>query len=146
MNEATAQVEKRIHAPAPKVWAALTKPASLKKFFFGADVETDWAIGGPIRMKGEFRGKKYEDKGSVIEVEPLRTLSFSHWSPTSGTKDAPENYHVVSFELEPYGNETQVTITQSNLIGGATASDIEHRAEYEKNWTGVLEGLAQLFP
>ena len=58
--------------------------------------------------------------------------------PTSGSGP--------SFELTPYGNETQVTITQSNLIGGATASDIEHRAEYEKNWTGVLEGLAQLFP
>lgn len=145
MNETTAQVEKTIHASDHKVWAALTTPVTLKKFFFGADVETDWEVGSPILMKGEFKGKKYEDKGGVIALEPRRLLSFSHWSAMSGSKDAPENYHVVTFRLAPHGKDTQVTLTQSNLIGGATASDIEHRAEYEKNWTSVLDGLAKLF-
>jgi len=27
-----------------------------------------------------------------------------------------------------------------------TAADIDHRAEYEKNWSSVLEGLAKIFP
>lgn len=145
MNETTAQVEKTIPASDHKVWAALTTPVTLKKFFFGADVESDWEVGHPILMKGEFKGKKYADKGSIIAVEPRRRLSFSHWSAMSGKADAPENYHVVSFQLSPQGRHTQVTLTQSNLIGGATAADIQHRAEYEKNWTSVLDGLAKLF-
>lgn len=146
MNELTAKVDKAIHASSSEVWKAITTPATLKKFFFGADVETDWMIGSPIRMKGEFKGKKYEDKGDILVVEPQQRLSFSHWSAMSGQADAPENYHVVTFNLASEGEETRVTLTQANLTGGATPSDIAHRAEYEKNWSTVLDGLAKLFP
>lgn len=146
MNELTAQVNKTIQASAIQVWNAITTPATLKKFFFGADIETDWSIGSPIRMKGEFKAKKYEDKGEILAVEPQQRLSFSHWSAVSGQADAPDNYHIVTFDLTPEGKETKVTLSQSNLIGGATPSDVAHRAEYEKNWTIVLDGLAKLFP
>jgi uncharacterized protein YndB with AHSA1/START domain len=146
MQELTAQVEKTIHASPPEVWGALTTPAKLKKFFFGSDVETDWKMGSPISMKGEFKGKKYEDKGKVLAVEPQQRLSFSHWSAMSGHADTPENYHVVTFDLAPAGKQTKVTLSQANLTGGVTPSDIAHRAEYEKNWSTVLDGLGKLFP
>lgn len=145
-NELTAQVKKTIHTTAPEVWEALTTPASLKKFFFGADVETDWKIGSPISMKGEFKGKPYEDKGEVLAVDAQQLLSFSHWSAMSGQVDAPENYHVVTFKIAPEGQKTKVTLSQANLTGGVRPSDLAHRAEYEKNWRGVLDGLAKLFP
>lgn len=65
----------------------------------------------------------------------------------SGQADTPENYHVVTFELVPDDGEgTNVILTQANLAGGATAADIDHRAEYKKNWSSVLEGLAKIFP
>lgn len=64
--ELTARVERVIHASAARIRVALTTPACLKQFFFGADVVTDWKIGSPIRMKGEFNGKSYEDKGEII--------------------------------------------------------------------------------
>jgi uncharacterized protein YndB with AHSA1/START domain len=145
MNNISAQVEKTVHAAPSEVWAAITTPAKLKRFFFGADVETEWKIGGPIRFKGEFKGKKYEDKGAIIAVEPQKRLSFSHWSPMSGQADLPENYHVVTFNLASEGKETKVTLSQANLIGDVTPSDVAHRAEYEKNWSTVLDGLAKLF-
>jgi hypothetical protein len=63
----------------------------------------------------------------------------------SGQVDAPENYHIVTFSLAPEGKETKVTLTQANLMGGVTPSDVAHRAEYEKNWSTVLGGLAKLF-
>ncbi len=146
MNELTAQVDKTIHASTSEVWNAITTPKTLKKFFFGSDVETDWRIGSPILMKGEFKGKKYEDKGEVLAVEPQQRLSFSHWSAMSGQADAPENYHVVTFKLASEGKETKVTLSQANLTGGTTPADLAHRAEYEKNWSTVLDGLAKLFP
>jgi uncharacterized protein YndB with AHSA1/START domain len=145
MKNLSAHVEKTVHASAAEVWAAITTPAKLKKFFFGADVKTDWKIGRPIRFKGEFKGKKYEDKGDILAVEPQKHLSFSHWSAMSGQADVPENYHVVTFNLVPKGKETTVTLSQANLIGGVTPSDVARRAEYEKNWLTVLDGLAKLF-
>jgi uncharacterized protein YndB with AHSA1/START domain len=145
MTELTAQVEQDVHASPSQVWQALTTPATLKKFFFGADVQTDWRVGSPIRMTGDLKGKKYEDKGEVLAVEPRQRLSFSHWSAMSGRVDAPENYHVVTFNLTPRGAETRVVLTQANLTGGATPSDVAQRAEYERNWSTVLSGLAGLF-
>jgi len=144
MSEVTAQVSKVVAAAPAAVWKALTTPASLKKFFFNADVESDWCVGHPIHMKGEFQGKRFHDKGAIIAVEPQKRLSFSHWSPLSGVADAPENYHVVNFDLAPRGNDTVVTLTQSNLIGGAKPADREHRSDYEKNWQRVLDGLASV--
>jgi uncharacterized protein YndB with AHSA1/START domain len=145
MTELTAQVEEDIHASPAQVWEAITTPGTLKKFFFGADVQADWRVGSQIRMTGEFKGKKYEDKGEVLAVEPRQRLSFSHWSALSGRADAPENYHIVSFELVPTGAHTRVVLTQANLTGGTTPSDVTRRAEYEKNWSKVLSGLAKLF-
>jgi uncharacterized protein YndB with AHSA1/START domain len=144
--EPTAGVERVVHASAAKIWMALTSQASLKQFFFGAEVLTDWKVGSPIRMKGEFNGKPYEDKGEIIAFEPQTRLSFSHWSAMSGAADTPENYHIVSFDLAPDGEGTKVILTQANLVGGVTAADMAHRAEYEKNWSSVLDGLEKIFP
>ena len=52
-TEPTAQVDKMMSSSAPAIWTALTTPSTLKQFFFGADVVTDWKAGSPIRMKGE---------------------------------------------------------------------------------------------
>jgi uncharacterized protein YndB with AHSA1/START domain len=145
MDQVTAQVERTIDATPAEVWDALTQPEKLKQFFFGADVDSDFEVGSPIRMSGEFNGKPYQDKGEILAANPQHELRFSHWSAMSGEPDAPENYHVVTFTLAPHGKHTNVTLSQSNLKGGAKRSDVEHRAEYEKNWTKVLEGLAGLF-
>jgi hypothetical protein len=63
----------------------------------------------------------------------------------SGRADAPENYHVVTFNLIPGAAATRVVLTQANLVGGTTPSDVAQRAEYERNWSTVLSGLARLF-
>ena len=144
MNQSTAEASTRTDASPDAVWKALTTPHELKKFFFGATVESDWKVGSPIRMKGEYDGKSYEDKGEILTFEPGKRLSFSHWSPLSGTPDTPDNYHTVTFELKPEGNGTQVTIIQANLNGQVKPSDIEHKAEYEKNWRAVLDGLKKV--
>jgi len=142
-SQTTAQVHQLIGASAPAIWTALTTPAALKQFFFDADVVSDWKVGSPIRIQGEFEGRTYEDKGRIVTFDPPRQLSFSHWSALSGEDDAPENYRLVTFDLEPSGAATTVTLSQANLVGGVTASDIEQRAAYEKKWASVLEGLAK---
>lgn len=141
MTEPTAQVSKVIDATADEIWRALTTPKIMKSYFLGADISSDFQVGSPITFRGQFKGKSYEDKGSIQTVEPGRRLSFSHYSPLAGLADDPENYHTVAFDLAPVKGGTRVTLTQANLLGGVKPSDLEHRAEYEKNWMSVLEGL-----
>lgn len=142
MTQPTAQVSKTIAAPANDVWEALTKPHIIKTYMFGADVQSDWKVGSPIRIEGEYNGKAYQDKGEIRSFEPGRRLSYTHWSQQSGDPDTPDNYHVVTYELEPAGDgKTRVTLTQSNLNGEVKDSDLKMRPEFEKTWASILDGL-----
>jgi uncharacterized protein YndB with AHSA1/START domain len=89
-----------IDASPGEVWTALTDPEQIEKYMFGSQVETDWQPGSPIVWKGEYDGKKYEDKGEIVEIEQARRLKVTHFSPLSGEEDIPENYHTVLYELE----------------------------------------------
>ena len=126
---ATAQVSRTIPAGPGKVWETLTSREGMKAYMMGADVATDWSVGSAITMQGEFKGKTFKDTGEVRSFEPGRKLSYTH---RSGGDPAKE--HLVTFELKPQGEFTEVVVTQDG--GGA-----EQRAEYEKTWAMMLEGL-----
>ncbi len=127
-----------INAAPAKVWAALTTPSIIKEYFFGADIVTDWRVGSPILYRGEWQGRAYEDKGTILKFEPERLLVSTHWSPLSGVADAPENYHTVTYELAARGSATQVTLSQDN---NASEDEKSHSVQ---NWKAVLEGLKRV--
>jgi uncharacterized protein YndB with AHSA1/START domain len=127
-----------IEAPAEDVWEALTTPSLIKQWFFGVETQTDWRIGGSLVHRGEFRGEPYEDKGTILEFEPPRVLAHSHWSPTSGQPDLPENYQAVRWTLDDRGGETEITVTETNL------PTEDARAVSERAWEGALTGLKRL--
>ena len=133
-----ARAEVTVKASPARVWEALTTPAIIKKYFFGSDIVTTWAVGSPILYRGEWQGRKYEDKGTILHFEPPRRLVSTHWSPLAGVPDLPENYHTVTYELAPVGDSTRVTLTQDNN------STEEEKSHSEQNWKGVLEGLKQV--
>ncbi len=93
MADHVATAETEISASPAQVWSALTDPEQIKKYMFGSQVVTDWEQGSPIVWKGEYEGKKYEDKGEVVEIEPERRLKVTHFSPLSGREDTPELPH-----------------------------------------------------
>jgi len=134
----TAEARTTIHAPASKVWAAITKPELIKQYLFDTDVISDWKVGSPITYKGEWQGKSFEDKGEILKVEPEKVLMSTHWSPLSGVPYNPENYHTVTYRLNGNGDSTEVTIIQDN-----NANEKE-KAESEQNWRTVLDGMKKL--
>jgi uncharacterized protein YndB with AHSA1/START domain len=134
------QVRTTVKAPPSAVWKALTTTSTLKQFFFGSDISTDWRVGSPISFRGNWKGKPYEDKGNIQTFDREKRLAFTHWSPLSGMEDKAENYHIVSFDLRPADGGTEVVLTQTNQ-NDAEPLTPENRQEYTKNWTMVLEGL-----
>ena len=132
---ATAQVSRVIPAAAEAVWETLTSKAGMKAWMMGADVETDWKVGSPITMKGQFGGKPFEDKGEVRSFEPAKRFSYTHQSGGKGAE------HLVTFEIARKDGGTEVTVTQANADGSVTEADREHKAEYEKTWAAMLEGV-----
>ena len=86
-----AKVSTTIAAPRKKAWDALVSPAAIKKYMFGAEVVSSWREGAPIVWKGEWKGKPYQDKGTIRRIEPEARLEYTHFSPLSGKQDVPKN-------------------------------------------------------
>ena len=130
---ATAQASRVIAAEPAEVWETITSREGMKACMMAAEVEMDWRVGGPIAMRGEFKGKSYEDSGEVCSFEPRRRLCYTHTRSA-----APDDTHVVTIELKPRKSGTEVIITQENADGGVKPADLEHRAEYDKTWAAIL--------
>jgi len=127
-----------INAPRAEVWDALTNPEKVKEWMHGTQMSTDWKEGSPITWTGEWKGKPYQDKGEVLEIEPERMLRYTHWSPMGGSEDKPENYHTVTYELAGSDGKTTLTLRQDN---NPTQEEADKMAK--ENWGPVLEGLKE---
>jgi len=120
------------------VWDAVTNPEKVKRYFFGTNVITDWQVGSSIFFQGEFEGKEYKDKGTILAVKNEEFLQYNYWSGFSGLEDKEENYSIVTYNLEQKDNMTTLTLTQEGF-----ASE-EARAHADGGWQMVLEGMKKL--
>ena len=118
-----------------QVWDALVNPDKIKAYMFGAKVESEWTVGSPIVWKGEWKGKPFEDKGRILEIQQGKRLRYSHFSPLSGAPDRPENYHTVTIQLEGPDGAIHVDLSQDN---NPTQNA---RQEARRNWSMMLDAL-----
>jgi len=137
-NPLIAQATITINAPGSKVWEALINPDLIKQYLFGTKVITDWQMGSPIIYEGQWEGKSYQDKGTIIQIEPGKLLVSTYWSSMAGLPDVPESYKTVRYDLSKVGNGTRLTVTQDN---NATSEETSHSSQ---NWKMVLEGIKKL--
>jgi uncharacterized protein YndB with AHSA1/START domain len=138
MSGVPAVAEIEVGAPREEVWSALTDPSVIEQYMFGSVVETDWQPGSPIVWKGEWNGKPFEDKGTVLDVRAPEYLKLTHYSPMSGQEDRPENYHTLEYELTDRNNGTHLRLSQDGNPDQAAA---EHSRE---NWASMLESLKRV--
>lgn len=127
-----------IAAAPDEVWAALTDPATISQYYFGTTVTTDWQPGSEITWAGEYEGTPYEDRGVIVDVDAPRLLRHTHFSPSSGKPDLPENHHTLTYTLTEVGGGTEVALEQDN---NDTPEAAKHSAD---NWQSVLNGLKEI--
>ncbi len=133
-----AKTSMSINASPAQVWDTLINPKTIKKYFFGTDVETDWKPESSIRWHGEYEGKKYEDKGKVLEVIPTKKLQYTYWSSMSGKKDAPENYVKITCTISKKNEKTVLTFTQDNNHSEKS------KQQSIDNWKTVLKKIKSI--
>ncbi|MGC4035497.1 MAG: SRPBCC family protein [Chitinophagaceae bacterium] len=134
----TANTSVAIHATADEVWDALTNPEKIKQYFFGTNAISDWKKGSSLKFTGEWEGKSYEDKGTILDAEPGRLFRYTYWSSMGKLEDKPENYATVTYELVPSGDETILHISQDGVASQ------EAKGHHEQNWNYVLGELKKL--
>jgi uncharacterized protein YndB with AHSA1/START domain len=126
-----------VKAPVEKVWDALTNPDLVKQYFFGTQLTTDWKVGSKISFSGEWDGKPYEDKGIVHEYMPNHKAVYTYLSSWSGLDDLPENYLLITYEVEAAEGGTQLSIVQTNF-------DEEKAKHSEASWEAMIDGMKKL--
>jgi uncharacterized protein YndB with AHSA1/START domain len=131
-------VSLKINAPKSRVWDALINPEKIAKYFFGTKATSDWKVGSSLTFSGDWEGKPYEDKGTILQMEKERIFKYDYWSNFSGQPDAPENYQTITYTLTEDGANTIFTVTQENC------KTEEAREHSEKNWNMLLGSMKEM--
>ncbi|MBN8677611.1 MAG: SRPBCC domain-containing protein [Chitinophagales bacterium] len=134
----TAKIQRTIHAPVSKVWAGLTQPELVKQYFFGTNLVTTWQPGSPIFFRGEWEGKPYEDKGTVLQFEPEKMLRYDYFSSWSDLEDRPEHYQIITYRVKAKGNSTVLSLVQQNI------DTLEKKVHSVQNWGMLLDALKKM--
>ena len=119
-----------------KLWAALTTPEFMKKYWFGMNVETDWQAGSPWELV--FPDGRIADAGEILEIEKPRRLVL-RWRNRFRPELHEEGYARCVMEIEPAGEVVKLTITHeidrpsSKLIGAVSIG-----------WPKILSSLKTL--
>jgi len=95
--------ERRYDASPPEVWAALTVPDRLARWF--AQAELELRVGAPYTLRFDPDDDTQQARGEVLALEPGRILELSWQHP-----EQPDS--VVRFELEPDGDGTLLVLDQ----------------------------------
>jgi uncharacterized protein YndB with AHSA1/START domain len=105
-----------IHAPAAKVWDALTNPEQTKKYMFGCEALSDWRPGSPLIWKGTFNGvEMIAVKGAVVSIDPGRSLVYTVIDPNNpAIPDLPENYLTITCHLTEENGQTLLEASQGD--------------------------------
>jgi uncharacterized protein YndB with AHSA1/START domain len=135
MTPSSVTIVRRIKASPAKVWAAITQPDQMLKWW-GPDAGPTLSAEADVRPGGRFRvvfrllnGDEHDPTGVYRVVEPPRRLVFTwEW------RDAPERESLVTFELAPIDIGTQLTLTHEQLPPDAVES-------HEAGWTGWADKL-----
>ena len=132
----TIRKERQINADVEKVWGILTETST---DWNGIKIETtsDWIPNSDITFSFTWDGKKYADKGKIIQFEKEKIFSYTYWSAFSGLADLPENYSKVEFLLKPFENGTILKLTHTDF---ATQIMYEHS---DKNWEDTLDKIKE---
>src|SRR6201985_2418139 len=112
-----------IRTPPEKVWAALTDPQTIKKYWFGITAESDFKSGSPWALK--FEDGRTADTGEILEAVPLRRLVI-RWRNEFKPELKPEGYSRCTMEIETadyypdFGGKAVKLTIQHELEGEGT--------------------------
>lgn len=128
-----------IPAAIETVWAALTEPAQVARWF-GTRADIDLRPGGRLHL-GWDSGDKAD--GEVEVVEPPHRFVF-RWRPFENVRDIPVDPNastLVAFELEQHPDGTRLTLTETGFAALDSALSARKLTENEEGWDSELADL-----
>jgi uncharacterized protein YndB with AHSA1/START domain len=127
-----------------KLWAALTSPEAIRKYWFGITAECDWKPGSPWSIK--FEDGRTADSGEILESIPSKRLVI-HWQNQFKPELKALGYTRCTMDIE-------LADYYPDFGGKAVKLTITHEAETEQGgpmidavsngWPKILSNLKSL--
>lgn len=131
----------RINAPVEKVWAAVTRPEHISRWFGRAEFD-----GTGVGTTGTLT---FDDYGAIpLRMEAIdepRLVSY-RWSNDDASGSLPpevdERSTVFTFTLEPLADGTQLTVVETGF--DATSDPAANMESHRQGWDSELDKLVAL--
>jgi uncharacterized protein YndB with AHSA1/START domain len=124
-------IERTLHAPADKVWKAITDREQMKKWYF--DIEKFRPEKGfEFQFAATNEGKTFVHLCEIKEVAPGRKLSYS-WR-----YEGYEGNSLVTFELFPEGDQTRLKLTHEGLETFPQNNPDFAKGNFVGGWTQII--------
>jgi uncharacterized protein YndB with AHSA1/START domain len=119
-----------------RLWAALTDPEMIRKYWFNMTVDCDWKVGAPWQLR--FEDGRLADAGEVLETDPPRRLVLrwhNEWKP----EFKAEGDSRCTFEIEPADGVVKLTVHHEIDRGGSVLI-----GAVSGGWPRILSNLKTL--
>lgn len=131
ITDETIVVERTYHAPSDKVWQALTDPAKMKEWYF--DIKSFKAeVGFEFSFHAGDKDNQFLHLCKITEVVPGKKLAYT-WK-----YDYDPNVTLVTFELFPDGDKTNVKLTHEGTDKFSPNHPEFDRSNFVKGWTDII--------
>ena len=126
-----------------KVWAALTDPQTIRKFWFGMTAESAFRAGSPWSLK--FEDGRVADSGEILEADPPKRLVIK-WRNEFKPELKAEGWSRCTMDIEmadyyPNFGGKAVKLTVTHELDGEGTKFIE---AVSGGWPKVLSNLKSL--
>jgi DNA-binding transcriptional ArsR family regulator/uncharacterized protein YndB with AHSA1/START domain len=138
-----------INTAPDQLWQALTEPAFTERYW-GTTLESDWQVGSTITWHDS--GVTMVDPEQVVlAADPPRRLAYTwhtftpEWAEAHGfdeelrAKLAAERRSKVTFEIEPAGAASKLTVVHDDFEPGSTVAEM-----ISEGWPALLSDLKSL--
>ncbi len=99
--------QSHIRTTRDRLWQALTDPNITEKYWSGNRLESDWAIGSPVRLMD---GEMLRDEGEVLECIAGERLAYT-WRPRFAIEFEGDDATPVAFAEADAAMPTRVLFT-----------------------------------
>lgn len=140
-------IERRIvlNAPVSRVWRALTDHREFGTWF-GVSLDRPFEPGGESTGHMTYPGYEHVAWRAVVQkIEPEQLFSFT-WHPYAIEADidySGETPTLVEFRLEPHGDGTLLTLTESGFDNVPAGRRTEAFRMNDNGWAMQLENIHQ---
>jgi uncharacterized protein YndB with AHSA1/START domain len=127
-----------IDAPPEKVWAIVTEPRHVARWF-SDEAEIELRAGGAMLLTWHGHGVY---RGRVEAVEPPRRFAF-RWLRREDNEPGEGTSTFVEFLLEPEGDGTRLRVVESGFdrLNGAEEERARYAGENTEGWARELDQL-----